>query len=857
MIQESLQIIAEFKDNASAALKSLLDSLKGVGSQATAAGSGLNAAAAGMNAVNNAGKQAAQTLDTVAKSHAGVNRELLVLAHEASQGSWSRFGGSLLVLGEQTNALGKAFQVLALGGGALGGAIGIAAVAIGAMGYEMYKANQYAKELSASMALTNNYAATGAKQFDSLAQSLSNTMLTSAGKAKDALIGLISTGQFTGDQVKMVSEIIVKQSLLSGESVKDLTKHYAQLADQPGKLAEEVNKSMHILTPAQQEQIRQLEATGEKTAAANVVYKALIDYFNGPAKQAIQEQVGWLSKISQGWAYFFDTIAAKTGIVKGSLQQQLKDINKEIKEAFGDVNVEDVYPAKYQPKLQALLDKRKELMRAAAAEEAKSTAQAYDAFVNTKAQESGDFLTKKLAQGGKTLKEALAEFDKMVAQQRQYNPTSGLLDEAQLAKARQKIIDSFKDPAVEAAARQAYEAQLAALDGLVKTSQDYWKKQSEIAKTQLTKGEIDEVEYAAKIHTIRVEELKDQEFYTQAKIKAATAEAQRTQNRSGVKDRQKFADDIKHIQNEEEIANLQYEQNLAQHARTVTGIYNKMLNDIDKTDAARRKAADRDLAKVTMSPQEAQLADAKNSVVDRFDNLRAQITEQLRVANASTAEVQKAMEALDAAEKKAMDDETMYYDRRLAATTDWKTGVVKAVKDTQEAAKNAAAQMQSFINDITKSFEDGIYNFLQTGKFSFKDLENSWVQTINRMVAKALAAKLQEALFGGVGASGGSGWVGTGLSFLGSLFGSGKASGGPVNAGTVYPVGENGPELFAPSVGGTIIPNHQLGQTQNTTIALSIHAMDSQSVIQAVDKHQRQIADIVNNATRKYNLQGA
>lgn len=42
-------------------------------------------------------------------------------------------------------------------------------------------------------------------------------------------------------------------------------------------------------------------------------------------------------------------------------------------------------------------------------------------------------------------------------------------------------------------------------------------------------------------------------------------------------------------------------------------------------------------------------------------------------------------------------------------------------------------------------------------------------------------------------------------------FGGGKASGGPVSAGTTYLVGERGPELFTPSMSGAIVPNHALG----------------------------------------------
>ena len=47
-------------------------------------------------------------------------------------------------------------------------------------------------------------------------------------------------------------------------------------------------------------------------------------------------------------------------------------------------------------------------------------------------------------------------------------------------------------------------------------------------------------------------------------------------------------------------------------------------------------------------------------------------------------------------------------------------------------------------------------------------------------------------------------------SFFASIFGGGKASGGPVGAGTAYVVGERGPELFVPNASGSIIPNQRL-----------------------------------------------
>jgi hypothetical protein len=50
-----------------------------------------------------------------------------------------------------------------------------------------------------------------------------------------------------------------------------------------------------------------------------------------------------------------------------------------------------------------------------------------------------------------------------------------------------------------------------------------------------------------------------------------------------------------------------------------------------------------------------------------------------------------------------------------------------------------------------------------------------------------------------------------------------RANGGAVRGGTTYMVGEQGPELFTPSIGGNIIPNHKLrgasgGQVVNITV---------------------------------------
>jgi hypothetical protein len=79
---------------------------------------------------------------------------------------------------------------------------------------------------------------------------------------------------------------------------------------------------------------------------------------------------------------------------------------------------------------------------------------------------------------------------------------------------------------------------------------------------------------------------------------------------------------------------------------------------------------------------------------------------------------------------------------------------------------------------------------------------------------------------------------------ISSIFGGGKAVGGPVTGGTTYLVGEKGPELFTPGSSGNIIPNNRLGGG-GSTINITVNgAIDAEGTA-------RQIVDILNRATAR------
>jgi len=59
-------------------------------------------------------QESAKAMEGFGFHTAGAKRGLLVLAHELSQGNYSRFGGSLLVLGERTGAAALLFSGMGL-----------------------------------------------------------------------------------------------------------------------------------------------------------------------------------------------------------------------------------------------------------------------------------------------------------------------------------------------------------------------------------------------------------------------------------------------------------------------------------------------------------------------------------------------------------------------------------------------------------------------------------------------------------------------------------------------------------------------------------------------------------------------
>ena len=137
----------------------------------------------------------------------------------------------------------------------------------------------------------------------------------------------------------------------------------------------------------------------------------------------------------------------------------------------------------------------------------------------------------------------------------------------------------------------------------------------------------------------------------------------------------------------------------------------------------------------------------------------------------------------------------------------------------------ATRSIEQAVDRTFTAMENSIARAVVSGKSSIEDFVASVLASLDRLAVKEfMLAPLEEAVGG----------------LIEAILppGGARAEGGPVDAGQSYLVGENGPELFVPSSGGSIVPNAR------PSIVLNVQARDAQSFL----KSQSQVAAMLSRA---------
>lgn len=198
---------------------------------------------------------------------ASARREMLVLAHEASQGNWKQFGGSVLVLFERIDALSLILSPLGL---ALGATAGAAALFFKALhdGYSQVEA--FNKAINS----TGGFIGLSAGQMAEMSNGL-QTAHTRLSEIREAMAQVAATGAFTGDTLALATQAAVAVSSDIGVSTDKAAESLAKIQDDVLKWVAEYQKSHHTFNAAQIEEIDGFVKLGDTASAVRAVMKDL------------------------------------------------------------------------------------------------------------------------------------------------------------------------------------------------------------------------------------------------------------------------------------------------------------------------------------------------------------------------------------------------------------------------------------------------------------------------------------------------------------------------------------------------------------------------------------------------------
>lgn len=171
----------------------------------------------------------------------------------------------------------------------------------------------------------------------------------------------------------------------------------------------------------------------------------------------------------------------------------------------------------------------------------------------------------------------------------------------------------------------------------------------------------------------------------------------------------------------------------------------------------------------------------------------------------------------------------------------------RALDEAERATADGAARLARAAGSGDRAFADlgdaaglagrtiqkALVGALSGAQLDWDRIVGQMVLRLSDLVLQASVTEPLQNLLGGTGAPRGGGAAGGGdvvaslASLVGGLFGGFRAAGGPVEGGRAYLVGEQGPELFLPRGGGTVLPDGSGGRAVSVVVNVTTPDADS------------------------------
>ena len=745
-------------------------------------------------------KEASDASEKAAHGTAGLTRELLVLGHEASQGNWKRFGGSLLVLGEilssTAGGLGALLgPIVAIGVPILGFA---AAVAIGA---------SESKKLRDSLQLTGNAAGVTAGQVTAMSQQIAASTGRGIGAARTAIEELVKTGTVGPSLIAPMGTAVVQLEKLTGESSETIVKDFAKMSDGVAKWAAEHNKQFNFISGDQYAYIKRLEEQGQKEQAEAETLRILNDRLKD-----LRPNLGYLEAAWKGvgeWASkawdamkgvgrdetVEDRLNFATERVNGlrkALEQEAAGGKFGVQTPGRVSRLQNLFAGARDDEAVAAGDVRMErrgaMLQAQTAELNKQRIAAIDLRDHWRDETKGISLVNKELEKYRTLTVApLKGTDNAISAQEQ--------------AATEAAIRKKYDPAGSRAGVKLENAFKTELESL---TAEGLKLDAEIKSWELYGRGVDKARLSVlnlKIEQGKLQGLSPQQIAQLRSVAAADDAKDKLLAETETRVRATAAAD-KFVQKLAEEANAHAtnarQQDLATRmaefdrigVQKNTAAYALYIDAIEKAvEAKHDQLLINKLAAEQLSvDDEVHKLDEEVRLLGMSTLARQVATAQLKLYNQAQADIVanpgKEAEILEALAKKN-DELAAAITRRYNAERTADVGMQRFLQKYQEEASDAAKTTEQLASQATKTLEDSLTSLLSGQKVNFHSMVDAMIQEIIRLtIVKPLLADIFGGLTGGkgggsLGLSGGS--SGGLLGLVGGLFGmggGGAASGG-------------------------------------------------------------------------------